>query len=206
MPVATRMITVISHPVLLAGVEPDSRLITAGTALFRQGDRSFGVFLLESGRVRLQRITPDGSIVSIHLARPGETFAEASLFSENYHCDAIAEVDSRVWLYPKGELSRRLRAKPDALWAFAGDLARLLQGLRLRYELKQIRSAAKRVHQFLRMRCEADGTFRVDGALKDVAAEVGLTQEAFYRTLAALEKQGRIARSAGAIRLIGRRD
>jgi len=189
----------------LFDVTPDHRSLTAGTALFRQGDTSFGIFLLIGGRIRLQRITTDGVAVSIHLARPGELFAEASLFSEHYHCDAVAEVDSDVWIYPKEQLSRSLHAKPEALWAFARELARRLQELRLRYELKQIRSATERVLQLLRMRCGKDGVFNISGSLKELAADVGLTHEAFYRALATLEKKGRIARSAGAIRLIGRR-
>ena len=52
----------------------------------------------------------------------------------------------------------------------------------------------------------AQGVFHLPGVLKDVAADVGLTHEAFYRALATLEKQGRIARGARVIRLIGRRD
>lgn len=190
----------------MADVTPTRQAVAAGTPLFRQGDRSFGIFLLGSGRVRLQRATAEGAVVTIHLARPGEMFAEASLFSESYHCDAVAEVDSEVWLYPKDLLTRHLRAEPEALWDFTRELARRLQGLRQRYEIKQIRSATERVLQFLRLHCSDEGIFPLQGALKDVAADVGLTHEAFYRALAALEKQGRIARSPGAIRLIGRQD
>lgn len=91
---------------VLFDVIPDHRSLTAGAALFRQGDTSFGIFLLVNGRIRLQRITPDGAAVSIHLARPGELFAEASLFSERYHCDAVAEVGSEVWAIRKSN-SRR---------------------------------------------------------------------------------------------------
>lgn len=190
----------------IANITPVRHEVAAGTTLFRQSDQSFGIFLLGSGRVRLQRATAEGSVVTIHLVRPGELFAEASLFSEKYHCDAVAEVESEVWLYPKELLSQRLRAKPEALWDFARELARRLQGLRQRYEIKQIRSATERVLQFLRLHGSEEGIFPLQGALKDVAADVGLTHEAFYRALATLEKQERIARSAGAIRLIGRRD
>lgn len=190
----------------MAGVAPVRRALEAGEYLFRQGDRSFGIFLMGSGRVRLQRATPDGSVISIHLARAGELFAEASLFSERYHCDAVAEVGGEVWCYPKEALSARLRAEPEALWAFARELARHVQTVRLRYEIKHVRSATKRVLQFLRLSCSENGVFHLPGVLKDVAADVGLTHEAFYRALATLEKQGRIARSAGAIRLIGRQD
>lgn len=133
-------------------------------------------------------------------------FAEASLFSERYHCDALAEVASEVWCYPKEALAAKLRSEPEALWAFARELARHDQTVRLRYEIKHVRSATERVLQFLRLSCSEKGVFHVPGVLKDVAAEVGLTHEAFYRALAALEKQGRIARRAGAIHLIGRWD
>ena len=111
----------------------------------------------------LQRITPDGAAVSIHLARPGELFAEASLFSENYHCDTIAEVDSEIWLYPKDQISRSLHSEPDALWAFARELASRLQGSRLRYELKQIRSATERVLQLLQDDKNEPGNHLADG-------------------------------------------
>jgi len=201
---ASDMTAVMSTGLPLAGVAPERRQLAPGDCLFSQGDRTFGIFHVASGRIRLQRITPDGSTVTIHLARTGEMFAEASLFSEHYHCDAVAETESDILIYPKAEIASRLRAEPEALWQFAKELAGRLQGMRTRFELKQIRSAPERVLQWLRMRSGGDGVIRVPGAAKDIASEVGLTHEAFYRALAALEKQGRIARSTGAIRLIGR--
>jgi len=189
-----------AHPAL-AGIAPASRLLEAGEHLFRQGDRTFGIFRLRSGRVRLQRITPDGTAVSIHFARPGETFAEGSLFSPVYHCDAVAEVDGEVLVYGKEQLAAQLRREPEALWAFARELAVHLQRLRTRYELKHLRSAPERVLQFLRLGSSPEGVFPLRGALKDVAAELGLTPEALYRALATLERRRLIRRDAGAIRL-----
>ncbi len=181
----------------LAGVTPLPRHVPAGSALFRQGDPTLGIFVLAQGSLRMVRVTPDGGGVTLHLARPGETFAEASLFSTHYHCDALADTDSVVGLYPKAKLISQLRRDPNALWNFTGELARRLQGLRQRYELKQIRSAPERVLQFLRLRCDESGRFCAPGALKEVALELGLTHEAFYRTLATLERQRRITRPDG---------
>ena len=190
----------------MAGVTPAHRGLAAGDRLFSQGDRTFGIFQVASGRIRLQRITPDGSTVTIHLARADEMFAEASLFSERYHCDAVAEIESEILVYPQAEMTSRLRAEPEALWQFARELAGRLQGMRTRYEIKQIRSAPERVLQWLRMRSGADRVFHIPGTSKDIASELGLTHEAFYRALAALEKEGRIARSAGTIRMVGSQD
>lgn len=182
---------------LLAGLSPRRQALAAGTALFRQGDRTVGIYILQRGALRLQRVTPDGAAVTLHQVRAGEMFAEASLFAARYHCDAIAESDSVAGLYPKAALATRLRHDPEALWNFTGDLARRLQGMRQRYELKQIRSAPQRVLQFLRLRCDPAGRYCVQGSLKDIAAELGLTHEALYRALALLERQGSIARLDG---------
>ncbi len=189
---------------LLAGLSPQPRVVVAGTTLFRQGDRTVGIFILLSGALRLQRVTPDGGAVTLHQVRPGEMFAEASLFAAHYHCDAIAASDSVAGFYPKTSLETQLRRDPEALWNFSAELAHRLQGMRQRYELKQIRSAPQRVLQFLRLRCDAEGCFCPQGALKDIAAELGLTHEALYRALAVLESQKLIIRSAALICLAGR--
>lgn len=198
----SRMATEEPRAPALAGVTPRMRRLAAGEVLFRQGDRTAGIYALAAGRVRLRRVTPDGTPVTLHLARAGETFAEAALFSARYHCDAVADVDSLVGLYPKAMLAAQLRGDAEALWQFAGDLARRLQGMRSRYELRQIRSAPERVLQFLRLRCDAEGCFSSDGTLKELAAELGMTHEALYRALGTLAQQGRLLRDGSLLRLL----
>ena len=183
----------------LAGVVPRPRVVAAGSTLFHKGDSASGIFILAKGAMRLVRVTPDGAAVTLHLVQPGEMFAEASLFAKHYHCDAMADADSVVGLYPQAKLTAQLRRDPDALWHFSRELAYRLQGLRQRYELKQIRSASERVLQFMRLRCDDAGHFRATGTLKDVAAELGLSHEAFYRTLATLERRKLISRPEGGL-------
>ena len=194
-----------ASPPLFPGIAPHQRRLVAGESLFRRGDPTVGVFFLAAGRLRMQRATPDGATVSVHVARPGELFAEASLFAERFHCDAVAETDCEVWQFPKDILIAHLRGNPDALWHFAAELARSLHRLRQRYELQQTRGAPERVLQHLRLVCDANGAYRPEGALKELAAELGLTHEALYRALATLEKRGCIARRENELRLVARR-
>lgn len=187
--------------VRVAGVAPATRQLAAGNALFRQGDRTFGIFRLVSGRISLTRVTPGGTQVPMHTVLPGELFAEASIFSAQYHCDAIAQRDCEVLVYPKALLTRQLKENKDDLWEFAAELARRVQGLRTALEVRQIRAAPERVLQVLRLRCDTHGTWKIDGTLKQLAEEIGLTHEALYRALASLERLGRIERDDGVIRL-----
>jgi CRP-like cAMP-binding protein len=93
-----------------------------------------------------------------------------------------------------------LRAEPALAEAFMARLAHQLQDLRAQMELRNIRSARVRVLQYLRLRAgPRRHTVAIEGQLQDIAAEVGLTREALYRTLAALEAEGSLTRMDGSI-------
>lgn len=178
------------------------RELAEGEPLFRQSDRASAIFEVVSGRVRLVRRTIDDHLLALHTARPGDLLAEAALFSDVYHCDAVAAVASRVRVYPKRALLMALRKHPSLFEAFAARLARQLQALRTRLELRNIRSARERLIQYLRLSAGGDGRIvTIDGHLQDLAADLGLSREALYRTLAALEADGVIERSAMGILL-----
>ena len=69
-------------------------------------------------------------------------------------------------------------------------------------ELRNIRSARDRVLQYLRLRAGIGGrSIAVEGQLQDIAAEIGMTRETLYRTLAALQAEGRLTRTDTAILL-----
>jgi CRP-like cAMP-binding protein len=188
-----------------ANVVPTVHRIAAGGILFRRGAKTQGIFRLVKGRIRLVRTTADGAEVSMHTAQPGELFAEASLFSARYHCDALALKDSEVLFYAKAALERQLKMHPQAIWAFAAEMAHRIQGLRTQLEIRQIRSARQRVLQALHVRSDEAGRWKPAGTLKQFAEEIGLTHEALYRAMAALEKEGYIQRHSGEIALLGKR-
>jgi CRP-like cAMP-binding protein len=178
------------------------RELAEGEPLFHQGHPAVAIFEVLSGRLRLVRRTVDDHLVALHTARTSDLFAEAALFSDVYHCDAVAGAPSRVRVLPKPALLSALRADPALFEAFSARLARQLQALRSRLELRNVRSARERVLQYLRLAAAADGrTVAVEGRLQDIAADLGLTLEAFYRTLATLEADGVIARTETSIKL-----
>jgi CRP/FNR family transcriptional regulator, dissimilatory nitrate respiration regulator len=176
------------------------RKLKAGEALFRLGDKATGLCEVVSGRVRLARVDRSGHEIVLHVAGPGGTLAEASLFSASYHCDAIASTNATVRVYPKREMLAAFERDPRAMRAFSAMLARQVMSLRTRIEQRNIRSARERVRHYLALNSGADGrTVELGGTLKDMAAELGLTHEVLYRTLAALERSGEIKRSRGKI-------
>ena len=189
----------LSTSVRAAAIE---RRLRAGQTVFHAGAKSAGFYEVVTGTVRLIRVDPGGREAVLQAAFAGDTLAEASLFSPTYHCDAIATTDAVVRLYPKGAMLAELQRDPKVAKAFAAMLARQVMALRTRLERRNIHSARDRIRHFLTVNVGADGrTVALTGTLKELAAELGLTHEALYRTLGRMEADGEIKRLPAAIRI-----
>jgi CRP-like cAMP-binding protein len=178
------------------------RKLQAGQSLFRQGDRTTGIYEVVSGKLRLARVDLSGREAILYSAAAGDIIGEASLFSPVYHCDAIATTKAVVRLYPKSIILAEFQRNQKAAQAFMAMLARQIMSLRTRLEQRNIRSARDRVRHYLAVNAGPDGrTVVLPGTAKELAADLGLTHEALYRTLSEMEDDGEIERLKGKIKL-----
>jgi CRP-like cAMP-binding protein len=176
------------------------RSLKAGQSLFRLGEKTAGLYEIVKGKVRLVRIDASGRETVFYSAGPGNVVAEASLFSPVYHCDALASVSSVVRLYPRSAILAEFQRDPAAAQSFMAMLAREIMRLRTRLELSNIHSARARVRHYLALNAASDGrTVALAGTIKELASELGLSHEALYRTLAAMQRDGEIVRGRGRI-------
>ncbi len=176
------------------------RRLRAGQTLFHSGDRTVGLYEVLKGKARLVRVDRSGREAVLQTAAAGDTLAEASLFSSIYHCEAVATMEAVVRLYPKAVLFAELARDPKLARAFAAMLAQQVMTLRTRLERRNIHAARDRVRHFLAVNVGADGrTVTLPGTLKELSADLGLTHEALYRTLARMDADGEIKRTGGTI-------
>jgi CRP-like cAMP-binding protein len=181
-----------------AGTE---RKLKAGQTLFRMGARTAGLYEVLKGKVRLVRVDASGREAVLYSAAAGSVIAEASLFSAVYHCDAVASADAVVRLYPKAAILAEFQRDPKAAQVFMAMLAREIMRLRTRLELGNIHSARARVRHYLALNAAPDGRVALSGTIKELAGDLGLSHEALYRTLAAMQRDGEIERVRGKIAL-----
>jgi CRP-like cAMP-binding protein len=178
----------------------ERRSLARNDVLFRQGDKVTAIYFVEAGRLRLERQTSDGRRLVLGTTLAGAFFVEAALFSEIYHCDAVATEPAEVRVYPKATVLKALRADPANAMSFLAVMAHQVMALRQRLEVMKVRSAKERVMLYLELHAGPDGrTVDLRSELQDIAAELGLTREALYRTLASLERAGAIERTSGCI-------
>jgi CRP-like cAMP-binding protein len=179
------------------------RALARGDVVFRAGAAARHVFFLLSGRVVLQRFGRGGEEVVIHVAHPGEFFAEASLHGERYHCTATAAAPGELAAIDATALRERLRTDAEFAMQWLAIVSRQLRAARARVERLALRSAAERVRHLLFTEGRGDPPgYALRGTTRELAAELGLTHEALYRTLAAMERDGTIERAPGWLRLV----
>lgn len=163
--------------------------LARGEFAFLQGDETHGMFAVRAGKVQLQRHSRVGATVIIHTASAGETFAEASLFSDAYHCDAVALEPSVIVRLDRAEIRRLLVSNADFALAMTNQFATQIQRLRRKLELHSVANASERVYGGM-----VEGMMGAD--IKSFASEIGLSHEAVYRALAELVRGGRIRKIA----------
>jgi CRP-like cAMP-binding protein len=180
----------------------ERRSLARNEVLFRQGDKVTAIYFIESGRLRLERRTFDGRLLILGGSLAGQFFVEAALFADIFHCDAVATEPSQVRIYSKQAVLKALRTDPEDAMSFLALMAHQVIELRQRLELMKVRSAKERVMIYLDFNAEPDrGAVNLRSQLQDIASELGLTREAFYRTLASLEREGTIERAGSRILL-----
>ena len=181
----------------------ERRSLASNETLFRQGDKVTAIYFVEAGRLRLERRTFDGRLLILGITPAGQFFVEAALFSDSFHCDAVATEPSRVRIYPKTALLTALSADPTSALSFLKLMAHQVFDLRQRLEVMKVRSAKERVMLYFDLNAGPNGrTVNLRSQLQDIASELGLTREAFYRTLASLERAGAIERAGSRILLM----
>lgn len=163
-------------------------VVHAGDILFRRNDPTIGIYRVLEGCVTLQRTTEAGNTVTLHRATSGTLFAEASLFSDGYHCDAVCTAEGEVQHISKTAMLNGLSTDANFSSAFTALLARQVQSYRVLLEIIAIKSAEERI-------LAAVSAGYLEGAITEFATRIHLTHETCYRALRTLCNEGRLTKT-----------
>jgi len=173
---------------------PSLHPIVRGAFIFQPGDHSHVLHGIASGSNRMVRYNEAGEEIIIYRAGPGQTFAEAALFSDIFHCGAVAETDCQLLLFDKQKILTAMDNEPNILRQYNILLSHQVRDLRSLLEIRSIRSAPDRIMHYLRLQAAPDGCCVFSHSFKDLAGLLGLAHETLYRSLRKLEEEGAITR------------
>ena len=158
--------------------------LAEGEVLFRLGDRVRSMFLVASGAVRLVRYLPHGPTLTLQLAGEDSILAEASLFADTYHCDAVAVSAARLFAIPRRIAEEAVTRDPVLARLWAKHLAAEVQRARAQVEIISLKKVSERLDGWLAFK----GDLPRKGQWHRLASEIGVTPEALYREIARRRK------------------
>ncbi|MCB1542888.1 MAG: Crp/Fnr family transcriptional regulator [Rhodoblastus sp.] len=165
------------------------RIYDRGGRLFLRGDPPKFMFYVASGEARLTRVSTAGAEIVFQRASAG-FLAEASLDQPAYHCDGVAFTQTKTLAIPIAQFRAAL-AREDFRDYWLRHLSRELRRSRAHGERLALRTARERIIHYIETEGAA-GALDLKQSKKSWAAEMGLTHEALYRTLASMTSAGQI--------------
>ena len=184
------------------------RLLTAGQFLFKRGDPPCGLYAVLEGAVRISAVSAQGKEAVLSLVETPHWFGEICLFDNLPRTnDALATGACTLLQVPQAAILKILEQQP----VFWRDMA-LLMSHKLRLSLINIEqislmpASARLAHRLLMI---AQGYGEIEQARRvlqlpqeDLAAMLGLSRQTINSLLKALEQQGIIGLSYGAIEIL----
>lgn len=171
-----------------------------GERLFSAGEKPQYMFFISSGEVLLERMGIHGEFIVLQRTRSG-IVSEASLQSARYHCHANVILPSEITGVPILKIAAALASDPAFSNRWIGMLNREVKRLRLQCERLSLHRVRDRLIHFLETEGQR-GKYPLGSGLKSLAGELGVTHEALYRCVAAMEKKGILQRDGEHLKMI----
>lgn len=190
---------------LFAGLHPEDmekivaitipKSLEKGAYLFRQGEPSEGFYVVQRGAINVHRVNPAGKEQVIHIFRPGESLAEASLaMLEGYPADGCAAEPSQVLLVQKSGFLGLIKNHPELALRMLTSMALHLRVLVGQIEDMALKDVETRLASWLLKRCPDSAsaqsvTLELSSTKRLLAAELGTVSETLSRGFSKFREQ-----------------
>lgn len=175
--------------------------IEANQSIFMQGDQHRGIYLIESGQVRIYYAGPSGREITLAYWTPGHFIGGPEVFGGGLHIWSATAVEHTKLSYLPGAKVRHLaETVPAVALAIIDGLVAKGRCYSALVQMLGTRSVTERLAQLLLILAALDG--HADGAKlvvdrrithEQLAMIVGSTRQWVTSTLARMQKSGRIS-------------
>ena len=177
---------------------------TPGQTLFYEGNEPLGLYCMEEGVIKLERVSKTGVVQLLQVFGPGDVIGYRPLFIGGAHeAAAIAVERSKVCFIPKQFFLELVKAEPNLGFELLARISREVRELedRFQHQVADIASIriAEAILALVSLHPEHVWT------RKDLAAWAGTTPETAMRTLAEFEEKKWIIRQGRRIQVLNRK-
>jgi CRP/FNR family transcriptional regulator len=169
------------------------RSFSSGQIIFLEGEESSGLWIVEKGRVKAYKLSPDGREYILRFFGPGDTFNDlAALDNAPNAASTMAVTEVAAWVIPADVFTAALQADHELCLAVLQGLVGRVRELVGRVEDLALRPVTARLARFLLEQVEDPATAHPAVTRALIASHLATTPESISRSLRALESAGAI--------------
>lgn len=179
------------------------RRYDTGEIVFTPVPNPSSLYLLESGLVRIYRLSETGLETTLGYVQPGEVFGELSVFGDHPRESFAQAVEpSQAWRIPQREFQPYVSSRPGLVFEITKQMGERLKRVESRVENLVFRDVHTRVMLVLLELAEAFGVAQPDGRIEldvpitqaEIGTLVGSTRQSVNASLGELTEQGLLER------------
>ena len=180
--------------------------ITKGELLFYQDDLADAVYIVRSGCISIFMGMPDGRELVINVMRPGDTFGEIALFTDQSRSTgAMGREDAEVVSIPQQAFMEIVEEEPELLRRVLEMTAQRLRVSGERESALAFLDASARIARvLLTLEEQTDTKGVIEITQEDLSQHVGLTRQTVASTLGKWRRDGWVDTTRGAISIQNR--
>ena len=150
-------------------------LYKKGQTLYYEGTRPMGLFCVNSGKVKVFKITSDGKEQILHLTKPGDFIGYRALISEDFYSASATVIEEAAVCYiPKADFLKILNGNPSFFKRMMKKLSDDLGIMEQRLVTIAQKSVRERLATTLLMLKE---TYGMEGEEKSTLIDIALSRE-----------------------------
>lgn len=172
-----------------------SRCFNKGEIVFREGESSEALFIIQKGLIKLTKVSVDGKEQIIRLLFEGDFFGQFSLLqNENHYANAETLEETIICTIEKQPFIEALERSPNMALRFISALNNRLHHADEWMSLLSLMDVEQRLARVILLFSEklalTNGQFTLPISKKDLASLIGTTPETLSRKLVSfVEKQ-----------------
>ncbi|MFH0778721.1 MAG: Crp/Fnr family transcriptional regulator [Candidatus Eisenbacteria bacterium] len=195
---------------LLASVAVRQRF-EKGETIFIEGNESLGFYVVERGRVKVYKVSPEGKEHILHIIEAGFSFAEACIFFEEHKCPASAEAleDTVTIFFPRVRFLDVLRRSSSIAMRMLGSMAGWVRLMAEEVGGLSLSTVEGRLVHYLfvlsrrtKVHFKDETVLRLDVPKRVLASRLGTIPETFSRTLRKLQTKGLLKVERSTIKIL----
>ena len=174
--------------------------------IFLQGEKGEKVYFLLQGKIKVVKITSDGSEQILEIINPGEVFGEVVLFGVGgYPATTRTMEEVELYVLNRKEFRRYFKLNPEIGWGMLKVMARKLRNSQRRIENLGLRTTKGRIVSLLiDMMEEYQGNNKVilNFNQSELANYLGTSRETVSRTLSEFRKNDLIEKKGNKLSIL----